>query len=279
MPDDPLDRLPPLREVIARHGLAAKKSLGQNFLLDLNLTDKITRLGGPLRGKTILEIGPGPGGLTRSILKAGAKRVLAVERDRRSIEALAELADAADGRLQLLEADAMKIDESEHLTAPVTVVANLPYNLATLLLMKWLDRLALFDRFVLMFQKEVAERICAAPGGKAYGRLSVMCQWRLDCKKLFELPPSAFVPAPKVRSSVLLLTPRPVPLHAADPEALEQVVRAAFGQRRKMLRGALSGLFDDPLTALKAAGIDPSARAETLKISDFCRLAAVYKDR
>lgn len=265
--------LPPLREVIARHGLDAAKSLGQHFLLDMNLTGKIARAAGDLDGALIYEVGPGPGGLTRALLASGAERVVAVERDRRCLAALHELADAANGRLQPVEGDALAVDEAALLPRPAVVVANLPYNIATALLMKWLDRLSCFDRFVLMFQKEVADRLVAEPRSKAYGRLAVMTQWRCATRRLFDLPPAAFTPPPKVTSTVVAITPRPQPLADADPGRLAAVVAAAFGQRRKMLRSSLRPLLGDPLPVLAKAGVSPTARAEELSVVDFCRLA------
>ena len=265
--------LPPLRQVIERHGIRATKSLGQNFLLDLNLTRKIARAGGPLAGQTVLEIGAGPGGLTRALLAEGAGHVIAVERDRRCLAALAELAAAVPGRLSLVEADALSLDEYSLVPRPGRIIANLPYNISTPLLFKWLDRLALFDRLILMFQKEVAQRITAPAGGKAYGRLSVMVQWRCQAQALFDVPPRAFVPSPKVTSSVIALTPRPVPLAAAEAALLEAVVAAAFGQRRKMLRGSLKQISPDPARLLAAAGLAPTLRAENLSVEQFCALA------
>ncbi len=268
--------LPPLRDVIARHGLAARKSLGQHFLLDLNLTAKIARAAGDLRGRTVFEVGPGPGGLTRALLQAGAGRVVAVERDERCLAALDELAAAYPDRLRIVAEDAMTLDEAAVLDRPAAVVANLPYNISTALLLKWLDRLDLFSGFTLMFQKEVAERLCAAPRGKAYGRLSVMVQWRLAPALLFNLPARAFTPPPKVASSVVGLSPRPAPLAPADPERLSRLVAAAFGQRRKMLRASLKPVTREAESLLTEAGIPPTARAEELSVEDFCRLARLW---
>ena len=279
MPDpDRIAALPPLREVIAAHDLAARKSLGQNFLLDLNITRRIARAAGPLESATVLEIGPGPGGLTRALLLEGAARVVAVERDRRCIAALEELASVADGRLTIVEGDALEIDLDalRERFGRLRVVANLPYNVATPLLLGWLRKIEHFDRLVLMFQKEVADRLAAGPGSRTFGRLSVAAQWRCDVRPLFNLPPRAFVPPPKVDSTVVEFVPLPAPRGAADPETLEKVVGAAFGQRRKMLRAALRGLLADPETALRACDIDPEARAETLSIEDFCALARRY---
>ena len=268
--------LPPLRDVIARHGLAARKSLGQHFLLDLNLTAKIARAAGDLTGRTVLEVGPGPGGLTRALLEAGAARVVAVERDDRCLAALAELAAAYPGRLEIVAEDAMTLDEATVLDTPAAVVANLPYNISTALLLKWLDRLELFSGFTLMFQKEVAERLCAGPRSKAYGRLSVMVQWRLQPVLLFNLPARAFTPPPKVASSVVGLTPRPTPLAPADPDRLSKLVAAAFGQRRKMLRASLKTVTPDAEALLTEADIPPTARAEELSVEAFCRLARLW---
>ncbi len=265
--------LPPLREVIARHRLRATKALGQNFLLDLNLTARIAAAAAPLAGITVLEIGPGPGGLTRALLAGDARRVVAIERDRRAVAALADLAAAYPGRLRVIEGDALEIDEAELLGGePAKLVANLPYNIATALLIKWLHRPNLFQSYVLMFQKEVAERLVAAPGTKAYGRLSVVTQWQTEAKRLFDVPARAFTPSPKVTSSVVRLVPRPKPLFAADMRLLERVTAAAFGQRRKMLRQSLKALGPAEVL-LRAAGIDGTARGEDLAIADFCALA------
>jgi len=275
---DRIAALPPLRDVIAAHDLAARKSLGQNFLLDLNITRRIARAAGPLETATVLEVGPGPGGLTRALLLEGAARVVAVERGRRCSAALGGLAAVADGRLTSSEGDALEIDLDAlgKRFGTLRVVANLPYNVATPLLLGWLRKIELFDRLVLMFQKEVADRLAAGPGSKTFGRLSVAAQWRCNVRPLFNLPPRAFIPAPKVDSTVVEFVPLPVPRGAADPDTLEKVVGAAFGQRRKMLRAALRGLMADPETTLRACGIDPQARAETLSIEEFCTLARRY---
>jgi len=265
--------LPPLRDVIARHNILAKKSLGQNFLFDLNLTYKIARTGVPLEGQVVLEIGAGPGGLTRALLDEGAKHVIAVETDRRCIAALEELAACAEGRLTLVVADALELDEYSLSPKPSRIVANLPYNISTPLLFKWLDRLDLFQNMTLMFQKEVAERIVAQPGSKAYGRLSVMVQWLCVANASFELPARAFIPAPKVTSTVLSLQSRPVPMAPAKKENLEAVVAATFGQRRKMLRGSLKQITDQPELLLRSANLDPTLRPEALSIAQFCALA------
>jgi 16S rRNA (adenine1518-N6/adenine1519-N6)-dimethyltransferase len=271
-----LDDLPPLREVIRRHGLRARKSLGQNFLLDLNLTARIARAAAPLEGVSVLEVGPGPGGLTRALLAAGARKVIAVERDERAIAALSEIAEHYPGRLAVVAGDALEFDPAPLLGhGPARIVANLPYNIATALLVRWLTAEPWppwYDRLVLMFQREVAERIVAPPGGKQYGRLSVLAQWRAQTKILFDVKPSAFVPPPKVTSSLVELVPLSAPL-ACDRRALERVTEAAFGQRRKMLRQSLKSLGVDPLPLLAAAAIDPTARAEQIPVEGFVKLA------
>ena len=271
-----LDTLPPLRQVIAEHGLAARKSLGQNFLLDLNLTAKIARQAGDLSQCDVLEIGPGPGGLTRGLLAEGARRVLAVEKDARCLPALAQIADAAPGRLQVINADALQLDPLAHLTPPIRVAANLPYNIGTELLVRWLTPPAwppFWHSLTLMFQREVAERIVAQPGSKAYGRLAVLAGWRSDARIVMSLPPEAFTPPPKVSSSVVHLSALPEPRYPADPKTLEMVVARAFNQRRKMLRAALKGLAPDIEDRLIAAGIKPTDRAETVGLEQFCALA------
>ena len=267
--------LPPLREVIRRHELSARKSLGQNFLLDLNLTGRIARAAGPLAGVTVLEIGPGPGGLTRALLAEGAN-VIAVERDERAIAALAEIAEHYPDRLRVIGGDALTFDIAPYLgKGPVRVVANLPYNIATALLISWLTAEPWppwYDRLTLMFQREVAERIVAKPGSKSYGRLSVLVGWRTEAKILFDIAPSAFVPPPKVTSSLVQLVPRAAPL-ACDRRALERVTEAAFGQRRKMLRQSLKQLGVAPIPLLERAGLDPTARAEDIAVDGFVALA------
>jgi 16S rRNA (adenine1518-N6/adenine1519-N6)-dimethyltransferase len=271
-----IDGLPPLREVIASHGLSAKKALGQNFLLDLNLTAKIARAAGDLTGSDILEIGPGPGGLTRGLLAEGARHVVAVEKDPRCLPALAEIAAAYPGRLTVIEGDALGMDLSGYLTPPVRIAANLPYNVGTELLTRWLDPPVwppFWDSMTLMFQREVAERIIAGPGSKAYGRLSVLAGWRTDAQIVMELPPEAFTPPPKVRSAVVRLTRLDQPRFPADAKVLTGVVKAAFGQRRKMLRAALKGLAPDIEARITAAGLKPTARAEEISIEGFCALA------
>jgi 16S rRNA (adenine1518-N6/adenine1519-N6)-dimethyltransferase len=273
------DALPPLREVIRQHGLSARKSLGQNFLLDLNLTGRIARAAGPLEHVTVVEVGPGPGGLTRALLANGADRVIAIERDERCIEALAGLVTAFPGRVDIVADDALKADVRPRLLGGrARVVANLPYNIATALLVKWLSEEPWppwFDRLVLMFQREVAERIVAAPGSKTYGRISVLAQWRTEPKILFDVNPSAFVPPPKVTSSIVQLVPRPNPL-PCDRRTLERVTEAAFGQRRKMLRQSLRSLGGDPAPLLAAAGIDPTQRAEEIPVAGFVALANAF---
>jgi 16S rRNA (adenine1518-N6/adenine1519-N6)-dimethyltransferase len=270
-----LDSLPPLRDVIRRHGLAAKKSLGQNFLFDLNLAARIARAGGPLEGVTVFEVGPGPGGLTRALLALGAARVIAVERDDRAIAALQEIAAVYPGRLDIVSADALTFDPREHIAAPARIVANLPYNVATPLLISWLSVEPWppwYDGAVLMFQREVAERIVAAPGSKTYGRLSVLTQWRCEARIMFDVNASAFVPPPKITSSIVRLVPRAAPL-PCDRALLERVTQAAFGQRRKMLRQSLRSLGTDATALLDAAALEPTARAEDIAVSGFVTLA------
>jgi len=277
-----IDDLPPLRDVIRRHGLSAKKSLGQNFLLDLNLTTRIARAAEPLENVTIVEIGPGPGGLTRALLALGARRVVAIERDERALAALAEIAERYPGRLDVVAGDAQKNDQREALGPErARIVANLPYTIATALLIDWLTAEPwppFYDQMVLMFQREVAERIVARPGGKSYGRLAVLAGWRTEAKILFDVAPSAFVPPPKVTSSVVRLTPRPVPL-PCDAVLLQRVTEAAFGQRRKMLRQSLKSLGADPMPLREAAGIEPTARAEEIPVEGFVNLARALAAR
>jgi len=268
--------LPPLREVIRRHQLLAKKSLGQHFLLDLNLTARIARAAGPLAGVTVIEVGPGPGGLTRALLSHGAAQVIAIERDARALGALAEIAACEPRRLTVVADDALTYDPRPLIGGrPARIVANLPYNIATALLVGWLTVEPWppwYDRLVLMFQREVAERIVASPGSKAYGRLSVLAGWRTQARMLFDIAPAAFVPPPKVVSSLVELIPRANPL-PCERGALERVTAAAFGQRRKMLRQSLRSLGGDPLALLKAAGIEPTARAEDIPVEGFVALA------
>ena len=270
-----LDGLPPLSEVIAKHGLSAKKSLGQNFLLDLNLTGRIARVGGPLEDTDFLEIGPGPGGLTRALLMNGARRVVAVERDRRCLAALAEIADHYPGRLEVIEGDALEVDPRDHFDGPVRISANLPYNIGTELFTRWMSSDVwppFWSQMTLMFQKEVAQRIVAQPGDKAYGRLAILSGWRADAEIAFEVSPKAFTPPPKVTSAVVSVTPR-APVAEAPMKALERVTQAAFGQRRKMLRQSLKSLGAPPASLLEAADISGERRAETLTIEEFCALA------
>ena len=271
-----IDDLPPLREVIATHGLQAKKALGQNFLLDLNLTARIARAAGDLAGSDILEIGPGPGGLTRGLLAEGARRVLAIEKDPRCMPELGEIAARYPGRLQLIEGDALKVDPLEHLTPPIRVAANLPYNVGTELLVRWLtppEWPPFWESLTLMFQREVAERIVAVPGSKAYGRLAILAQWRASARIVLDLPPQAFVPAPKVSSAVVHLTALPEPRFPADPAVLSRVVAAGFNQRRKMLRASLKGVAPGIEDHLAAAGIPPTERAEQIGLEAWCALA------
>ncbi|MEC7964757.1 MAG: 16S rRNA (adenine(1518)-N(6)/adenine(1519)-N(6))-dimethyltransferase RsmA [Pseudomonadota bacterium] len=271
-----IDSLPPLRQVIDTHGIAAKKSLGQNFLLDLNLTSKIARLAGDLSECDVLEVGPGPGGLTRGLLAEGARKVLAIEKDSRCMAALAEISDAYPGQLQVINGDALEVNPLEHLTPPIRVAANLPYNVGTELLVRWLtpkDWPPFWSSLTLMFQREVAERIVAQPGSKAYGRLAILAQWRTDARIVLGLPPEAFNPPPKVHSAVVNLTALPEPRFEADAKKLEMVVAKAFNQRRKMLRAALKGLAPDLEDRLIASGIKPTDRAETVGLEQFCALA------
>lgn len=269
-----LDGLPPLRDVIARHGLDAKKALGQNFLLDLNLTQKVARTAGSLEGVTVIEVGPGPGGLTRAILALGAKKVIAIERDPRCLPALQEIADHYPGRLEVIEGDALKTDfESLAQGEPVKIIANLPYNVGTQLLVNWLLPRAwppFWQSLTLMFQKEVGQRIVAREDDNHYGRLGVLCGWRTQAHMAFDIPPQAFTPPPKVTSTVVHLEPIATPL-PCEPDRLEKVTHAAFGQRRKMLRQSLKPIGGEALLA--RADIDPQRRAETLSVEEFCRIA------
>ncbi|MEC7489050.1 MAG: 16S rRNA (adenine(1518)-N(6)/adenine(1519)-N(6))-dimethyltransferase RsmA [Pseudomonadota bacterium] len=273
--DNPLSKLPPLRDVIANYQISARKSLGQNFLLDLNISRRIAAAAGPFNKTVVLEIGSGPGGLTRSLLELGAERVLAVERDSRCIAALEDIKALVDNRLVIHNEDAFCLDIESLVDqyGRLRVVANLPYNIATPLLLGWLAKMDLFDGFLLMFQKEVADRIIAVPGSKKYGRLSVAAQWRCETRQLFTLSPRVFVPSPKVASTVVEFKPRPQTLAAADPVILEKVVAAAFAQRRKMLRSSLNKLFADPEKTLLEIGISPTARAETIDIRGFCAIS------
>ncbi len=276
-----LEQLPPLREAIEAHGLRARKSLGQNFLLDLNLTGKIARQAGGIAGHDVLEIGPGPGGLTRSLLAEGARKVLAIEADPRCLPALAEIAEAAPERLEVLQGDALKIDPLPYLKPPIKVVANLPYNVGTELLVRWLTPKKwppFWESLTLMFQREVAQRIVAMPGSKAYGRISVLAQFRSDAHICFELPPQAFNPPPKVTSAVVHLQALPEPRYPADPRILSDVVARAFNQRRKMLRASLKGLLPEVEKTLETVGIDPKRRAETVSLQEFCALAEAVRN-
>jgi 16S rRNA (adenine1518-N6/adenine1519-N6)-dimethyltransferase len=279
---DKIEGLLPLRDVIRQYELRAKKSLGQNFLLDLNLIDKIARAAGPLERVNVVEVGPGPGGLTRALLAHGAKSVIAIEQDKRCVEALYPLVSQSGGRLTVIEGDAMETDPRQYLgEGPARIVANLPYNISTALLVGWLTAEPWppwYDRLVLMFQREVAERITAGPGSKTYGRLSVLAGWRTQARILFDIPRTAFVPPPKVTSSLVEFVPRAAPL-TCDARILQRVTEAAFGQRRKMLRQSLKSLGGDPLTLLAAAGIEPTARAEEIGVEGFVALARVQSLR
>ena len=271
-----IDGLPPLREVIRAHDLVAKRQLGQNFILDLNLTAKIARMAGDLSQCDVLEIGPGPGGLTRGLLVEGARKVLAIEKDPRCIAALEEIASIYPGRLTILNADALDIDVTRHLTQPVRIVANLPYNIGTELLIRWLTPKAwppFWQSLTLMFQREVAERIVARPRTEHYGRLALLAQWRCEPRIVMTLPPEAFTPAPKVHSAVVHLTRLAEPRHPANEALLTRITTMAFGQRRKMLRSSLKALRPDIETRLVQVGIDPTARAEEIGLDRFCALS------
>ena len=273
-----MEKLPPLKDVISRHQLRAKKSLGQNFLLDLNLTSKIARYAGNLDQFDILEIGPGPGGLTRSLLHEGARKVVAIEKDNRCIEALEEIQATFPGRLKLLQGDALSTNASEHLADPVRIIANLPYNIGTELLVRWLTSKtwpSFWQSMTLMFQKEVANRIVASPGSKAYGRLSVMSQWRCDTKIAFNVPATAFTPPPKVESTLVHFEALKEPKFPAEVEILEFVVSKAFNQRRKMLRGALKGYFQNVEEGLASIGVLPTKRAEDITVQEYCAMSQI----
>ncbi len=275
-----LDGLPPLRDVIKEHGLSARKSLGQNFLMDLNLTAKIARQAGDLTACDVLEVGPGPGGLTRALLYSGARKVLVIEKDPRCLPVLADIAEHYPDRLQIISGDALEIDVRQHLTSPVRVVANLPYNVGTELLIRWLtpeNWPPFWASLILMFQKEVAERIVADPGSKAYGRLSILTQWRAKARIAMEISPQAFTPPPKVTSAVVHIEKRDAPAFPADEATLTKLVATSFGQRRKMLRASLKSLRPDIADVLSASGIAPTERAENLSIEEFCRLARALK--
>ena len=273
-----MEKLPPLKDVISRHQLRAKKSLGQNFLLDLNLTSKIARYAGNLDQFDILEIGPGPGGLTRSLLNEGARKVVAIEKDSRCIEALEEIQATFPGRLKLLQGDALSTNASEHLADQVRIIANLPYNIGTELLVRWLTSKtwpSFWQSMTLMFQKEVANRIVASPGSKAYGRLSVMSQWRCDTKIAFNVPATAFTPPPKVESTLVHFESLKEPKFPAEVEVLEFVVSKAFNQRRKMLRGALKGYFQNVEEGLLSIGVLPTKRAEDITVQEYCAMSQI----
>ena len=270
-----IDSLPPLRTVIDTHGIAAKKTLGQNFLLDLNLTAKIARLAGDLTGSDVLEVGPGPGGLTRGLLAEGARRVLAIEKDARCLPALTEISAAYPDRLQVINGDALEINPLDHLTPPIRICANLPYNIGTELLVRWLTPDTwppVWSSLTLMFQREVAQRITATPGSKAYGRLALLAQWRTDARIVLDLPPEAFSPPPKVSSAVVHFTALPAPRYPADAKMLSHVVATAFNQRRKMLRSSLKALSPNIEDHLRAADIAPTDRAEQIDLERFCAL-------
>ncbi len=272
-----IENLPPLRDVIFKYGLTANKKLGQNFLLDLNLTCKIAKSAGDLSNDTIFEIGPGPGGLTRGLLLSGAKNIIAIEKDKRCLDILDDLINASQGRLEVKQGDALEFDLSKIGTKPRRIIANLPYNIATPLLINWLKQADDFKSFTLMFQKEVAERICADIGSNAYGRLSILCNWRCKTKMLHILPPRAFTPAPKVSSAVVHLTPYDKLPYPCVMEDLEMVTKAAFGQRRKMLRQSLKSLNVDLKVIFNETNIDPTARAENLTVQQFANLANCYR--
>ena len=271
--------LPPLREVIKRFGLGARQALGQNFLLDLNLTRRIARAAAPLDTASIIEIGPGPGGLTRALLLEGARHVIAIERDPRCLGALAEIAAAFPGQLAVIEGDALEVRIPELAAAPRKIVANLPYNIATPLLIAWLGEIGAYESLTLMFQKEVAQRLAAKPRTKAYGRLSVLTQWLCRVELLFDIPASAFVPAPAVTSTLVRLTPRAAPLAPCRMDLLERVTAAGFGQRRKMLRQSLKTLGGESGDLIAEAGVAPTARAEELSVEEFCALARAMARR
>lgn len=273
-----MEKLPPLKDVISKHKLSAKKSLGQNFLLDLNLTSKIARYAGNLEQSDVLEIGPGPGGLTRSLLNEGARKVVAIEKDTRCIAALEEVQTRFTGKLKIVEGDALSTEVRQYLTHPVQIIANLPYNIGTELLVRWLNSTtwpSFWQSMTLMFQKEVANRIVASPGSKAYGRLSVMAQWRCNTKIAFNIPATAFTPPPKVESSIVHFEALKEPRFPAEVNKLEFVVSKAFNQRRKMLRGALKGHFKNVEEGLIAIGVVPTKRAENVTIQEFCLMAQI----
>ena len=273
-----MEKLPPLKDVISKHKLSAKKSLGQNFLLDLNLTSKIARYARNLEQSDVLEIGPGPGGLTRSLLNEGARKVVAIEKDTRCIAALEEIQAKFTEKLKIVQGDALSTEVRQYLTHPVQIIANLPYNVGTELLVRWLNSTtwpSFWQSMTLMFQKEVAHRIVASPGSKAYGRLSVMAQWRCNTKIAFNIPATAFTPPPKVESSIVHFEALKEPRFPAEVNKLEFVVSKAFNQRRKMLRGALKGHFKNVEEGLLAIGVVPTKRAENVTIQEFCLMAQI----
>ena len=273
-----MDNLPPLKDVISKYEIRAKKSLGQNFLLDLNLTSKIARYAGNLKQSDVLEIGPGPGGLTRSLLNEGARQVVSIEKDNRCIAALEEIQSLFQGRLRLLQGDALSMNVTQYLTDPIKIIANLPYNIGTELLIRWLNSKnwpSFWQSMTLMFQKEVANRIVARPGSKAYGRLSVMSQWRCNTKIAFNIPATAFTPPPKVESAVVHFEALHEPRFPAEVDKLEFVVSKAFNQRRKMLRGALKGHFINVEEGLFSIGVLPTKRAENITVQEYCAMSQI----
>ena len=273
-----MDNLPPLKDVISKYEIRAKKSLGQNFLLDLNLTSKIARYAGNLKQSDVLEIGPGPGGLTRSLLNEGARQVVSIEKDNRCIAALEEIQSLFPGRLRLLQGDALSMNVTQYLTDPIKIIANLPYNIGTELLVRWLNSKnwpSFWQSMTLMFQKEVANRIVARPGSKAYGRLSVMSQWRCNTKIAFNIPATAFTPPPKVESAVVHFEALNEPKFPAEVDKLEFVVSKAFNQRRKMLRGALKGHFINIEEGLFSIGVLPTKRAENITVQEYCAMSQI----
>ena len=273
-----MDNLPPLKDVISKYEIRAKKSLGQNFLLDLNLTSKIARYAGNLKQSDVLEIGPGPGGLTRSLLNEGARQVVSIEKDNRCIAALEEIQSLFPGRLRLLKGDALSMNVTQYLTDPIKIIANLPYNIGTELLVRWLNSKnwpSFWQSMTLMFQKEVANRIVAHPGSKAYGRLSVMSQWRCNTKIAFNIPATAFTPPPKVESAVVHFEALNEPKFPAEVDKLEFVVSKAFNQRRKMLRGALKGHFINVEEGLFSIGVLPTKRAENITVQEYCAMSQI----
>jgi 16S rRNA (adenine1518-N6/adenine1519-N6)-dimethyltransferase len=273
------DGLPPLRDIIAKYDLAARRSLGQNFLFDLNLTGKIARAAGEIADGTVIEIGPGPGGLTRALLAHGARQVIAIERDPRCLGALAEISAAYPGRLSVVEGDALQVDCAKLGQAPRRIIANLPYNIATPLIIKWLQAGAAFKSITVMVQREVADRLAAKPRTKDYGRLSILAQFLSRPRRLFDVPPRAFIPPPKVTSSVIELIPLSEPAASARIEDLERITQAAFGQRRKMLRQSLRSLGLEVEPLLAAVEIEPTARAEELSVAQFAALARAFRAR